>query len=96
MTLRSDWHSQQQQLLSGSASSSSKKLDAVGTENRDVKSNTTEDPGSSSFKKLGRNSVSPVDKKPKFEIDLRVERVPQVVTWKDEEQMNKPTKIWRS
>ena len=39
-----------------------------------MKGNTTEDPGSSSFRKLERNSVSLVDKKkPKFAIDLRVE-----------------------
>ena len=47
----------------------------------------TEDPSSSSFRKLERNSVSLVDKKPKFEIDLRVERVPQDAILKEEEQM---------
>ena len=30
-----------------------------------------------SLVKFPRNSLSPVDKKPKFEIDLRVEGVPQ-------------------
>ena len=76
--------SQQQQPLSGSASSL-----APGnwTWNRDVKSNTTKDPGSSSFRKLERNSVSLVDKKPKCEIDLRVVGVPKDVILKDEEQM---------
>ena len=77
VTLGSNWQSQQQQPLSGGASSSSRKLDAVGTGNRDVKGNTTEDPGSSSFRKPVRNYVSPVDREPKFEIDLRVEGVPQ-------------------
>ena len=90
VTLKSNWHSQQQQQqqpLSGSVSSSSRKLNAVETENRDVKGNTTEDPGSSGFRKLERNSVSPVDKKPKFEIDLRLEGVPQDAILKDEEQL---------
>ena len=62
------------------------------TWNRDVKGNTTKDPGSSSFRKLERNSVSLVDKKPKCEIDLRVEGVLQDAILKDEktdEQIHK-------
>ena len=48
----------------------------------------TENPCFSCFRKLERNSVSLVDKKPKFEIDLRVvEGVPQDAILKDEEQM---------
>ena len=47
----------------------------------------TEDPGSTSFRKLERNSVSPVNTEPKFEIDLRVEGVPQDAILKDEEHM---------
>ena len=39
-----------------------------------------------------RNSVSLVDKKPKFEIDPRVERVPQDAILKDEEQMKEINK----
>ena len=78
--------------FSGSASSGSRKLDAVGTENRDAIGNTTEDPGSSSFRKLERNSVSLVDRKPKFEIDLREEGVPQDTIMKDEEQMKEINK----
>ena len=64
-------------------SSSSRKLDAVETEKRGVKSNTTEDPGCSGFRKLERNSVSPGDKKPKFEVDLGVEGVPEDTILKD-------------
>ena len=48
--------------------------------------------GSSTFRKLERNSVSPVDKKPEFENDLRVEGVPQDAILKDEEQMKETTK----
>ena len=48
--------------------------------------------GSSTFRKLERNSVSPVDKKPEFEIDLRVEGVPQDAILKDEEQMKETNK----
>ena len=51
VTFRSNWQSQQQQQqpLFGSAFSGSRKLDAVGTEKRDVEGNPTEDPGSSSL-----------------------------------------------
>ena len=48
---------------------SSRKLDAVETENGDVKGNTTEDPGSSGVWKLERNSDPLVEKKPKFDFE---------------------------
>ena len=50
------------------------------------KGSKTEDLRSSSLRKLEQNSVSLVDKKPKFEFDLRVEGVPQDAILKDEEQ----------
>ena len=43
-------------------------------------------------RKLVRNSVSLVDKKPQFEIDLRVEGVPQDAILEDEEQMEEVNK----
>ena len=50
-------------------------------------SKATRHPGSSSFRKLERNSVSLVVKKPKFGIDLRLEGVLQGGILTDEEQM---------
>ena len=75
VTLESTWHSQQQQPLSGDVPSSSGKPVAVEIGKRAVKGNTTDDQTSSG--KTVRYSVSPVDNKPQFEIDLRVEGISQ-------------------
>ena len=84
VTLASNWHSQQQQPLSGDVPSSSRKPVAVEIGNRDVQGYTMDDQTSSG--KPVRNSVSFVDKKPKFEIDLRVEGVSQDAILKDEQK----------
>ena len=77
--------------------SGARKPVAVETGKRDVKGNTTEDPGLSTSKRLVRNSVSLVDKKPQFEIDLRVEGVSQDAILQDEEQMKEINKkSWTS
>ena len=61
VTLKSGWHLQQQQPLSGDVPSSSGKPVAVEIGKRDVRGYTTDDQTSTG--KLVRNSVSPVDKK---------------------------------
>ena len=53
---------------------------------RDVRGNTTD--GQTSTRKLVPNSVSLVDRKPHFEIDLRVEGVSQDAILHDEAKMN--------
>ena len=85
--LKSNWHSQQQLPLSGDVPSSFGKPVAVETGQRDVKGNTTEDPGLYSSRKPVLNSVPLVDRKSQFEIDLRAEGVSQDAILQDEEQM---------
>ena len=53
---------------------------------RTVRGNTMDD--QTSTRRLVRNSVSPVDKKPQFEIDLRGEGVSQDAILQDEAKMN--------
>ena len=69
--------------------SSSGKLVAVVLGKRDVQGYTTDDQTSSG--KPVRNSV-PVDKKPQFEIDLRMEGASQGAISQDEEQMKEINK----
>ena len=91
VTLKSIWHSQQQQQpLSDDVSTSTRKLVAGQTGKRDVTGNTTDD--QTSTRKLVRDSESAVDKKPQLEIDLRVERVSQDAILQDEENMKEINK----
>ena len=69
---------------------STRKLAHDRTEIRDVQGYTTDDQTSSG--KPVRNAVSLVDKKPQFEIDLRMEGVLQDAILKDEEQMKEINK----
>ena len=81
VTLKSNWHD---------VSTSTRKLVAGQTGKRDVRGNTTDD--QTSFRKLVPDFVSAVETERKFEIDLRVERVPQDAVLKDEEQMKEVSK----
>ena len=56
------------------------------------KDDTTDAQCSTSVGQLSRDTETPVAQKPKFEIDLRVEGVPQNVISKDEEQMKEINK----
>ena len=90
------WHwkatgiQQQQQRLSGDVSSSGK-LVAVENLEKEMSKATRRDDQTSS-RKVVRNSVSFVDKRPQFEIDLRFEGVSQCTILQDEEQMKEINK----
>ena len=77
-------------------STSTRKLVTGQSGIRGVRGYTTDD--LICTRKLVRDSEPVDDKKPKFEIDLRVEGVPQDVILKDEEQMKEinKQKTWRS
>ena len=80
VTLKSNWHSQQQQpqqSLSDDASTSTRKLVAGQTGKRDVRRYTTD---------------LQMTKKPQFEIYLRVEGVSQDAILQDEEKMKEINK----
>ena len=86
VTLKSNWHSQQQQqYLCDYVSTSTKKLVTDQSGIRDVRGYTTD--YQTSTKKLVRDSEPVDDKKRQFEIDLRVEVVCQDAILQDEEKM---------
>ena len=66
-------------------STSTRKLITGQSGIRDVRGNTTDD--QTSTRKLVRDSEPVVEKKPHFEIDLRVEGVSQDAILQDEEKM---------
>ena len=90
VTLKSNWQSHQQQQLQQSVCddvlTSTSKLVRDQTGIRDVRGHTTDD--QTCTEKLVRFSVSPVDKKPQVEIDLRIEGVSQDAILQDEAKMN--------
>ena len=73
VTLKSSWQSQQQHVT-----------DQTGI--RDVRGHTTDD--QTSTRKVVRNFESLVDKKPQFEIDLRIEGVSQDAILQGEAKMD--------
>ena len=93
VALKSNWHAQQQQQhqsLCDDVSDSTRKLVTGQSGIKDVRGYTTDDP--TSTRKFVRDSESVVDKKPQFEIDLRVEGVSQDTILQDEEKMKEINK----
>ena len=85
MALKSKWHSQQQQQsLCDDVSITTRNLVTGQSGLRDVRGNTKDD--QISTRKLVRDSGPVVDKKPQFEIDLRV-GVSQDAILQDEEKI---------
>ena len=97
VTLKSNWHSQQQQQqqlsLRDDVSTCTKQLVTEQSGIRDVRGYTTDE---TSTRKLVRDSEPVVDKKPQIEIDVRVEGVSQDAILQDEEKLRQSTKSWKS
>ena len=71
-------------------------MQGTSVQNADVenRSDTTDKLCSPSIWKQMRDTESSVEGRPKFEIDLRVEEVPQDAIFKDEEQMKEMEKTF--
>ena len=83
VTLKSNWHSQQQQSTCDDVSTCTRRLVRQGQSGiRDVRGFTTDD--HTSTRRFVRDHEPAVEKKPQFEIDLRVEVVSQDAFLQDE------------
>ena len=90
VTLRSCWHSQQQQQSFCDDVDWCKESCTGQIGERDVRCYTTDD--QTSTRKLVRDSEPVVDNKTQFEIDLRVEGVSQNAILQDDEKMKESNK----